>query len=269
MPSRNQLKNYVPKAFYHLYNRGVGKMDIFRKEQDFATFLYYLKTVLSSPDILREELSVIQNGESFWQDPVASSKIKRLTRAIQQSYKFHLDQELELLFYVLMPNHFHLLVHQKRDRSIEILTKRVMGGYAGYFTREYQHLGTLVQGRYNAAHLYYEPELQVLFTARYFARNALQINHSGNVSRRMPPFKGMEEYPFSSLKYYLAEERSSGQAPFWLNTRRLREIFDKIKSSPNSYIEEMVARHENLTDFLMSGIDFNLEDLRLAHLESL
>ena len=43
MPAKNSLKDYAPDSYYHVYNRGVAKQDIFLDEQDYKTFLSYLK----------------------------------------------------------------------------------------------------------------------------------------------------------------------------------------------------------------------------------
>ncbi len=49
MPSRNIVKIYVKDGYYHIYNRGTEKRTIFEDEQDYKTFLKYLKESLSTP----------------------------------------------------------------------------------------------------------------------------------------------------------------------------------------------------------------------------
>jgi len=46
MPSKNSIKIYIKDGIYHIYNRGAGKQIIFRDEQDYKVFLYYLKSYL-------------------------------------------------------------------------------------------------------------------------------------------------------------------------------------------------------------------------------
>jgi len=50
MPGKNALKTYVENSFYHVYNRGVEKRNIFLDEQDDKVFLSYLKLYLTSKD---------------------------------------------------------------------------------------------------------------------------------------------------------------------------------------------------------------------------
>ena len=43
MASKNSIKPDVKDGYYHIYNRGVEKRDIFLDEQDYKVFLGYLK----------------------------------------------------------------------------------------------------------------------------------------------------------------------------------------------------------------------------------
>ena len=47
MPGKNTIKEYRPEAFYHIYNRGVAKQNIFLDEADYKKFLGYLKLYLT------------------------------------------------------------------------------------------------------------------------------------------------------------------------------------------------------------------------------
>ena len=51
MPARNTLKVYVENGYYHLYNRGVEKRDIFLERQDYNVFLSYLADYLLPKDM--------------------------------------------------------------------------------------------------------------------------------------------------------------------------------------------------------------------------
>ena len=41
MPAKNVVKEYKPQSYYHLYNRGVNKAEIFLDDRDYKTFLGY------------------------------------------------------------------------------------------------------------------------------------------------------------------------------------------------------------------------------------
>lgn len=270
MASKSQIKDYVANAFYHLYNRGVGKMDIFRREEDFAAFLHYLRIIFSPVEVLEQELSaLVDTKDSGF--PKASLQLKRLALAIHQSHRLQLYRQVELLSFSLMPNHFHLLVYQTVKNGIENLMRRLGVGYAGYFTRSYGHVGSVFQGAYKASHLYYEPEIQALVAARYIERNSFPLNNQSPVktSRELLTYQGKPIYPFSSLQYYFHNETKGSNPPIWLNTKRLQEIFAQFKNHPNSVLEETVGKYGNFTDFVFGVDNLSLEDIRLMHLATL
>jgi putative transposase len=129
MPSKNRIKQYVPGAYYHLYNRGVEKRLIFLDEQDYGVFLGYLKLYLMPPE------------------------------PFGKPHK-DLSDRVELAAYCLMPNHFHLLVKQGDERGIESLMRCVITSYVLYFNRRYNRVGSLFQDIYKAVMVKTDAQLQ-------------------------------------------------------------------------------------------------------------
>jgi|GEM_PF-1110529 len=271
MPSANQRKDYKKNAYYHIYNRGVGKMTIFHDDRDYQVFLHYLCLIFSPLDILQRELNSLQR--QYKQTGNGSRlrlQLKRMRRAVRQAERLRLWENVDLLSYSLMPNHFHLLVYQRVKNGIEMVMRRLGSGYSGYYTYKYKWAGPVMQGRYNASCLFWEPELQALAAGRYIERNFLDLpayarrsNDEGNRSQQH------RYYPFSSLRYYSREIEDKKKPPAWLNTHKLVNIFDEISLDPHNITEGALAGHKNYVDFMLSPVDFSLEDVRLAHLESL
>lgn len=105
--------------YYHLFNRGNHKQDVFRDEQDYEVFRARLMQALGLPTFGRSRLKPFPNSFS-------------------------------VLSYCLMPNHFHILIRQLIDVSIEKLMSRVLTSYVMYFNIKYRQVGHLFQGRYKA-----------------------------------------------------------------------------------------------------------------------
>ncbi len=172
MPSRNQVKTYIKGAYYHIYNRGVEKKDIFHHEKD---YLYFLNKV-----------------EDYLQDN---------------------PTKIDVLAYCLMPNHYHLLVQNKTDRSIEKFIRSIATSYAQYVNKKYQRIGHLFQSSYKAALL--KEDIEILNLSRYIHRNPISKNNLGT----------MENYKYSSYKKYTTGEGSS-----WVNTQPILSYFGKTKT---------------------------------------
>ncbi len=134
MPAKNSIKQFVENGYYHLYNRGVEKRNIFMDKRDYAIFLHYLKKYLAT---------------GF--DPHPLSK------------------EVNLLAFCLMPNHFHLLVKQTTIDGITKLIRAVCTNYVMYFNSKYERIGTLFQGKYRAALI--SNDAYLLHLSRYIHLN--------------------------------------------------------------------------------------------------
>ena len=89
MPYKNRQKIYVLGSYYHLYARGVNKMAIFIERSDYRKFTYYLNKYLNQEYRKRD----------------------KLTDKYLPSDSVHND--IELICYCLMPNHFHTLCKNK------------------------------------------------------------------------------------------------------------------------------------------------------------
>ena len=137
MPSRNSLKLYLENGYYHVYNRGAGKSEIFLDDQDFRVFLHYLEKYL---------------------DP---------------SSEHTLAKEIKLLAYCLMPNHFHLFIQQASKDGLIKLMRRLGTSYSMYFNNRYERSGTLFQGVYKAAIV--ESEAYFLHLSRYIHLNPTEL----------------------------------------------------------------------------------------------
>jgi len=267
MPSSNQQKDYQPNSYYHLYNRGVNKMRIFHQDQDYAVFLHYLKLIFAPLDILWEELRETKNSSLL--DPGAEAKIRRLQNAVLKAKTMRIFEDVELLGYCLMPNHFHLLIYQTAEDGIIKLMRRLGSGFSTFYRNKYNHQGHIFQGRYHASWLSYEPKLQALYAARYIETNPLDLPVQRPKTKNSSSF-----YPYSSLQWYVAEERESrfrdsAGSPVWLKTDRLLEVFDEIRKKPNGFLEQQTAIYDSYTDFILGRDDINLEDVRLTHLREL
>jgi len=122
MPHRNTVREDDTDTFYHVYNRGLNKMEIFLDDEDYN----YFEKLLAR--------SLIYNK--------SSDKFGR-------SYN-NLHNKVQLHTYCLMPNHFHLLLFQKNQKDIEQLMKSISVSYVMYFNKKYKRRGPLFESRYKA-----------------------------------------------------------------------------------------------------------------------
>ena len=173
MPARNSLKIYGEDSYYHIYNRGVEKRNIFLDEMDFAVFLSYLKFYLSP---------VIDDDRNIFP-----------SRRLKNYYG-----DVEMICYCLMQNHFHLLIKQFSRMAMSNFMRSLSTRYSTYFNRKYHREGFLFQGRYKAVQVH--SEQQLVYLSRYIHRNPA-------TSRTV--LEVLESYRYSSLAVYLGRMKQS------------------------------------------------------------
>jgi len=210
MPSKNVIKQYEVGGYYHLYNRGVEKRVIFEDEQDYKTFISYLKIYLTPANLQGRTLKD-ENGKT-----VSPS------RAINN----FLD-DIVLYSYCLMPNHFHLLVKQNSERAIASFMQSIITKYVRYFNTRYKRVGGLFQDKYKCVKI--ESEEQYTYISKYIHRNPLPENPTRT------DLEGLKSYKYSSYGNYLELFKQS-----WVKTEDVLSYFSKFhpKDSYQAFVEE-------------------------------
>jgi len=171
MPSKNILKEYREKSYYHIYNRGVAKQNLFNSEQDYKVFLDYLKIYLSPIDLQGRTLKVAPSRE-----------LKNYSKVA------------ELLAYCLMPNHFHLLVYQTDKSAITNLMRSLGTKYSRYFNKTCDRVGPVFQSRYKAVKIIEQDHL--VYLTKYIHKNPIDIR---------PTRTDLVGYKYSSYGNYLGK----------------------------------------------------------------
>lgn len=156
--------------FYHIFNRGVAKMQIFNIFYDYnrfmKTFLYY---------------SIAGPKPKF-------SIFAPTTTILDTSKKI-----VDIICYCIMPNHFHFLLQQKKEGGITEFISKLSNSYTKYFNTKNKRVGPILQGDFRAVHI--ETNEQLLHLTRYIHLNPL-------VSYLV---KDLNDYRWSSYHEYISD----------------------------------------------------------------
>jgi len=168
---------------YHVYNRGVDKREIFSCDNDrrrFISCLYFYNDLNSAKNITR---------------------LVELTMGTQDER----DKLVEILAFVLMPNHFHLLLKPVAQDGISEFMKKIGIGYTHYFNIKYDRTGCLFQGKYK--HTRIDTEEQLQYIPFYIHFNPLGLINPDWKQRTLENFDRsfdfLKTYPWSSLGEYV------------------------------------------------------------------
>lgn len=197
MPSKNRVKTYIENGYYHVYNRGVEKRNIFIDDQDYHVFLNFIKNYLLPPSTSEVVTHPLQ--EVIGLVPVRARPLRNFA------------EEITLLAYCLMPNHFHLLLHQVNKDSMRGFIQSLCTSYSMYFNKKYKRVGPLFQDVYKAALIMEEPYL--LHLSRYIHLNPLE-------SITGPSPVNIEKYSYSSYPYYLGKKKAE-----WIDPQPILAFF--------------------------------------------
>src|SRR3989344_14272 len=225
MPSKNETKIYIADSYYHIYNRCVEQRTIFLDQQDYAVFLSYLKNYLIPKNEEKLRSLISQTTSSRKRDMLI--KILRM-----KNYA----GEIRLHAFTLMPNHFHLLIHQKSPTAMPRFIHSLQTRYGMYFNLRYKRTGGLCEGNYKAVRV--ESDAQLLELTRYIHRNPLPLLQG----------EPLESYKYSSYDAYIGN-----QSLEWLYAEPILRFFSK--ENPLLSYKAFVEHGQNLELISSTCID--------------
>lgn len=154
---------FIIGEYYHVYNRGIDKRNIFKLERDYERFMMLLYICNST------------NEHSFRLDDLLNKQNKNFDEVLI------LDKGEPLVSigaWCLMTNHFHLLIRQEVDGGITKFMRKVGVGYSMFFNIKYQRQGALFGGPFKSKCIKVDDNyMRQLFA--YIHLNALDIEFFG------------------------------------------------------------------------------------------
>lgn len=212
-------EEFADGEFYHIFNRGVDKREIFVDTSDSQRFFQSMSEFNSVTPIgsIYENSFSKSNKNDFIPNPK--------------------DKLVNFTCYCLNPNHYHFLLQQVVDKGIEKFMHKLGLGYAKYFNNKHHRSGALFQGSFKSVHVNsneYLLHLSAYINLNYKVHN-LELGHS--VSKLGVPKSSFEEYVGSgdiNEKNFCDKEIILGQ---FKNSKEY-EIF------ANSSVEETIRRRK-------------------------
>ncbi len=230
--------NYV-----HVFNRGNRKAEIVRSERDYWRFMQGLRFFNDS----HSSLNLLRQLSSL--KPGINGQVNSVFELGWPADWPEKDPLVKILCYCLIPNHFHLLLKEIRERGISKFLHKLGVGYTNYFNTKYQETGRLFQGPYKGKIV--DGERYLMYLSVYIqVINVLELFPGGikeafkNLDKAL---RFTEEYPFSSYQDYLELRKS-----LIIDKDILGEAFNSPENYKN-FVRDVIEKKEYET----------LEDLTL------
>ncbi len=217
----SRLINIAPGEYYHIYNRGVGKKNIFYDNKDRSRFLFLL-LVLQGPFLLKNTSRLI---DDFSKNTNIYDFVNK--DQINETLK---NRYVELIAFSLMPNHFHILVKEINPGGIAKYMQRVSTAYTMYFNLKNETSGHLFQGPYKIVHI--QDDVQLMHVSAYIHCNPLELGYSIN---------NLDTYKWSSYLDYLISNRFKD---FLVQEIILNRFTDDGKDTYKNFIKTSPAKSE-------------------------
>lgn len=222
---------FAEGEFYHIYNRGNSKQLIFLDDEDRNRFIKLLYLCNSKKSLnFRED--IVNRKIDAWDFDRGESVIS-------------------IGAWVLMPNHFHLLVTipfsqtpgvWEKENQISFLVRKVLMAYSKYFNKKYGRTGGLFETNFKSNLLDTDEYTKYMFS--YIHLNPIKLIDSNwkesgiKDVQKATDFLGT--YSWSSYLDYLGESRPAQKIiftddfPEYFNDKKVfeDEIFDWLSFKP-------------------------------------
>lgn len=132
-----------------------------------------------------------------------------------------MGRDVNLLAWVLMGNHVHLIV-QGEMKCISSFMRKLETSYSGYFNRRHDRAGHLFQGRFGSEAI--EDDQQLLVAIRYVHQNPAKAGLSDSC-----------KYEWSSYDEYVGEPRND---PILRDTASVLDLFGGITQFEQFHAEK-------------------------------
>lgn len=211
----------VLNEYYHIYNRGNNKQPIFLDNKDKARFLFLI-LYFQSPTIFYNISRFI-----FY---FVKHSVFNIPKETQK--KILNDKMIELISFVLMPNHFHLILCELKEGGISQYMQRVLNAYTKYFNKKHDKSGHLFQGPFQVVHV--KNNEQLLYLSTYIHKNP----------RELVKWKNKEHLFFwSSYQDYLKTNRWGE----FLTPQIISEQFTNWKEY-EVFVKTSIAKEKSILD---------------------
>lgn len=170
----------VNGQIYHIFNRSISNFEIFRNS------CHYLRILEAIRYYQRE------NPPLKFSDFIELSE-KNQSNFYRDSLYLERQKIVKIVAYCIMPNHFHLILEQKKENGISIFVRNILNSYTRYFNTRHKRKGPLWEGRFKSVLV--GTDEQLIHLTRYLHLNPVTAYLANNP----------EDWVYSSCREYLLE----------------------------------------------------------------
>ncbi len=216
---------------WHALNRGVDGRNLFLDSQDYARFVHNLYEFNDAAPA--DNLSRLFDPSS-------------MRDFVNPSFRKRRQLLVDIHGWVLMKNHYHLLLSERVAGGISLFLRKLNVGYANYFNERYERKGTLFQGR--TKKILIEHQSHFLYILHYIHLNPLdylrgaqewRIRSKSDIQSVSDALDYLDSYRWSSYLDYTGKKNF----PSILTTSLFKDALGDYQNSLSEYLS--AAEYDN------------------------
>ncbi|HEY9583148.1 MAG TPA: transposase [Candidatus Paceibacterota bacterium] len=214
----NRTFSFSQGEYYHVFNRGIDKRDIFNSDEDKVRF---------------QKLLYLCNGDR-------AVDLRNIPYG--SAYDFPVGERLTSVgAYALMDNHFHLLLKEIKEGAISLFMQKLGTSHTKFFNLRNDRTGRLYEGTFKAVHVQDDNHLKRLFSYIHLNPTALLSELTGRDVGKNHEYtlRELKNFTFSSYQDHL-------------DAVRLESKILKLKDFPK-YFSSISDYEDDMTDWLHNG----------------
>ena len=216
---------------WHVLNRGVEGRSLFLDTRDYARFVHNLY-----------EFNDATEADNLWRlfDSLGMRDF------VNPSFRGERKLLVNIHGWVLMKDHYHLLLSERVVGGISLFLRKLNVGYANYFNARYERKGTLFQGR--TKKILIEHQSHFLYILHYLHLNPLdyldgaekwRLRSKSGIRNADEAMEYLESYRWSSYLDYIGKKNF----PSILTTSLFKDALGDYSESLNEYLRD--AEYDN------------------------
>jgi putative transposase len=207
---------------YHALNRGVDGRDLFIDDHDRTRFVHNLYEFNDAA-------------------PILNVKHRLKNKDLRNPYFKERELLVDIHGWVLMKNHYHILLSERVDDGVRLFLRKLNVGYANYFNEQHERKGTLFQGRTKKTLIENQPHF--LYILHYLHFNPLdylkgaeewRLRSKGGILNTNEVLEYLDSYRWSSYLDHIGKKNF----PSILTKSFFRDALGNYKDSLTSYLRD-------------------------------
>lgn len=189
-------EKFIPNEYYHIYNRTIMSVPVFKNDQNAKRLKQSL--LFANSTISSKIFQFLRDSEK----PLETKLIEAL-KMLEKGEKI-----VDILCYAIMPDHYHMLIKEKKDGGIINFVRKCDISITKYINTKDKRRGPIFESLFKSKHVDSNEYLTHLST--YIHLNPLDIisgkewrNHKLKNWSKIR--KKIIDYTWSSLKFFLGD----------------------------------------------------------------